>query len=329
MGCYRRTLAFLERIGAGGKVHRQASLRVDLAHPRLGAGVIDCPPWPSPLHLAGGLLRYRLLSRGERMRALRAGMVLMAMRRRHDPRLADCTVDASCWSALGQSTHARASFWNPVAVATLQRGARARGRRSLRRGAGAGVLSLAARIRSSSSRVSASAISTPTTRGASSSVAAGACGFTPRRRRSTCTTGARAGRRPARRPPAPRRRLRRGRAARGAGALPAARPACAAGVRAARRARDVADREHHLWFDRPVLDGDFLGLLGTTTQWVFNRTRLLGEDGPGTVRERRHQRRARRRRVGHRPRRRPRCWPTSGAVLPAARARTRSSGPSS
>ena len=53
MGCYRRTLAFLERIGAGGKVHRQESLHVDLAHPRLGTGVIDCPPWPSLLHLAG------------------------------------------------------------------------------------------------------------------------------------------------------------------------------------------------------------------------------------------------------------------------------------
>src|SRR5262249_57491933 len=29
------------------------------------------------------------------------------------------------------------------------------------------------------------------------------------------------------------------------------------------------------------LRGDFLGLLGSTTQWVFNRTRLLGEQGPG------------------------------------------------
>jgi len=36
MGCYRRTLAFLDRIGAGHKVHRQESLHVDLAHPRLG-----------------------------------------------------------------------------------------------------------------------------------------------------------------------------------------------------------------------------------------------------------------------------------------------------
>src|SRR5262249_7976899 len=32
----------------------------------------------------------------------------------------------------------------------------------------------------------------------------------------------------------------------------------------------------HLWFDRPVLTHDFIGLLGTTTQWVFNRSKLTG-----------------------------------------------------
>ena len=35
----------------------------------------------------------------------------------------------------------------------------------------------------------------------------------------------------------------------------------------------------HLWFDRPVLDVPFVGLLGTTTQWVFDRTALTGERG--------------------------------------------------
>lgn len=32
----------------------------------------------------------------------------------------------------------------------------------------------------------------------------------------------------------------------------------------------------HLWLDRPVLTNDFVGLLGTTTQWVFNRSALPG-----------------------------------------------------
>src|SRR5262249_61983967 len=86
--------------------------------PRLGAGAIACPAWPSPLHLVGGLLRYRLLSRRERFAALRAGLGLMAMRRRNDPRLASATVD-QVLAGLGQSAHARTSFWNPVALATL------------------------------------------------------------------------------------------------------------------------------------------------------------------------------------------------------------------
>jgi uncharacterized protein with NAD-binding domain and iron-sulfur cluster len=30
----------------------------------------------------------------------------------------------------------------------------------------------------------------------------------------------------------------------------------------------------HLWFDRPVLATDFAGLIGTTTQWIFNRSKL-------------------------------------------------------
>jgi squalene-associated FAD-dependent desaturase len=30
----------------------------------------------------------------------------------------------------------------------------------------------------------------------------------------------------------------------------------------------------HLWFDRPVLTAEFVGLIGTTTQWVFNRSKL-------------------------------------------------------
>jgi uncharacterized protein with NAD-binding domain and iron-sulfur cluster len=32
----------------------------------------------------------------------------------------------------------------------------------------------------------------------------------------------------------------------------------------------------HLWYDRPVLDADFAGLVGTTTQFAFDRTRMCG-----------------------------------------------------
>ena len=32
----------------------------------------------------------------------------------------------------------------------------------------------------------------------------------------------------------------------------------------------------HLWYDRPVLGTDFAGLIGTTTQFAFDRTRMCG-----------------------------------------------------
>jgi squalene-associated FAD-dependent desaturase len=37
----------------------------------------------------------------------------------------------------------------------------------------------------------------------------------------------------------------------------------------------------HLWFDRPVLAEPFAGLIGFTSQWVFNKSALLGSEGDG------------------------------------------------
>ena len=37
----------------------------------------------------------------------------------------------------------------------------------------------------------------------------------------------------------------------------------------------------HLWYDRPVWDRGFAAFLNTPVQWVFNKSRLWGQDGPG------------------------------------------------
>ncbi len=34
----------------------------------------------------------------------------------------------------------------------------------------------------------------------------------------------------------------------------------------------------HVWYDRPVLDDEFVAVLGSPLQWAFNRTRIQGED---------------------------------------------------
>jgi len=279
MGCYRRTLAFLGRIGAGGKVQRQTNLRVDLIHPRLGAGAIACPAWPSPLHLAGGLLRYRLLSRRERVAALRAGMALMTMRRRKDPALGRATVD-ELLVRLGQSAHARMSFWNPVALATLNE--------APERAAAAPFVEVLARAffrsRADSQfvlpRVGLGDLYTDDARrfieqrGGHVWIHAQAAGFVLADDRVRGV------------------RLRDGRRIPADACIAAVPPAAlapllppalqrVAPLDALARLETSPIVSTHLWFDRPVLQCQFVGLLGTTTHWAFNRSALLGETGSG------------------------------------------------
>ncbi|HVM95959.1 MAG TPA: hydroxysqualene dehydroxylase HpnE, partial [Candidatus Acidoferrales bacterium] len=118
MGCYHHTLAFLDRIGAADKVTRQPNLRVEMRRPDQRSGTIAASALPSPLHAAVAIARYRLLSHAERRRALLGGLRLLAMHRRRDIRLRQETVE-QVLVALRQSDNARACFWDPVAIATL------------------------------------------------------------------------------------------------------------------------------------------------------------------------------------------------------------------
>ena len=118
MGCYHEMFRFLGRIGALDKLAIQRSLRVAMLDPERGAGTIACPPLVSPLHMAAGVLGYRLLGVTDRARVLIGGLRLLAMKKRRDPRLAALTVEGAL-DLLGQSAAARRAFWHPVAIATL------------------------------------------------------------------------------------------------------------------------------------------------------------------------------------------------------------------
>jgi len=283
MGCYRDTLAFLERIGATHKLMRQQNLHVRMVHPERGPGAIACPSLPSPLHLLGGILRYRLLTHAERVRVLLGGMRVMAMRRRGDSRLREWTVE-QLLRALRQSPNARASFWYPVAVATLNE--------SPERAAAAPFTEVLARAffrsRADSQfvlpRVGLSELYTEDARryieardGHVELQAAVAALVVSGGR----VTGL---------------RLRDGRyiatdayiSAVPPKALAALLPdvlcdRCGLGGLDAFQTSPIVSI--HLWLDRPVLTDAFVGLIGRTTQWVFNRTRLTGQGDNGTGRQ--------------------------------------------
>ena len=121
MGCYRHTLNFLEKIGAAGKLKFQENPQVDFLQERLGGIVrrasFKCPPAPAPLHLLIGLARLDTIGWSDRIKATRIGLEL---RRLNGDRakLADITVRQ--WlDQLGQSERMQSRFWDLVALATL------------------------------------------------------------------------------------------------------------------------------------------------------------------------------------------------------------------
>ena len=121
MGCYHRTLRFLEKIGSLDKLKFQPDPQVDFLREGADGSVtrasFKCPPLPAPLHLLGGLAGLKTIGWGDRLRALSVGLAVRALNGDRD-RLAEITVRE--WlDSLGQSERIQRSFWRPMALATL------------------------------------------------------------------------------------------------------------------------------------------------------------------------------------------------------------------
>ncbi len=121
MGCYHHTLSFFEKIGSLGKLKFQSDPQVDFLQVDGTGGVrrasFKCPPLPAPLHLLAGLARLNTIGWPERISALRVGL---GLRRLNGSRakLADITVRE--WlNELRQPELIQRRFWDIVALATL------------------------------------------------------------------------------------------------------------------------------------------------------------------------------------------------------------------
>ncbi len=280
MGCYTETLAFLEQIGASHKVTRQQNLRVDMRHRDGRRGTIAAATLPGPLHMLSGVLRYRLLSTSERYRALLGGLRLLLWRRQRDARLTSMTV-SEILIACGQPVNTRNCFWNPVAIATLNE--------MPTRAAAAPFVEVLARAflgaRSESQfvlpNVGLSELYTGDARRCIeqnggrvlTSSAVASLDFADGQ-----VVGA---------------RLRDGQRLAFDACIVATPPAPLLALlpdelrqgspfNLLRLLESSPIVSTHVWFDRPVLDADFTGCVGTTTQWLFNRTRLMASPGHGS-----------------------------------------------
>ena len=281
LGCYRETLAFLDRIGARSSVRVQESLEVAMVDREGRPSVLRCPALPSPLHLLGGLAEWEAVSWRDRFSALnllgplRRAQRFLATGKGWLPASPGETVDA--WlERNGQSARLREMLWEPLALAALNQDAR--------HAAAPVFVRVLARMFGPDPRDSALAVPLlPLTE----LYALPAMEF----------VGARGGE--VRLSSPARVRLSGGRVeaveTNGASFTPSAvvlatewmalagalcgDPSPLADVLAAASATAASPIVTvNLWFDRPVLDIPFLGLPGRTFQWMFDKRQVFGQD---------------------------------------------------
>jgi hydroxysqualene dehydroxylase len=115
MGCYHHTIAFLEQIGCLDRLMFQDRPRVDFLDRDQGYTSFQCPRLPAPLHAVAGLLKLRGITMGDKLRVARVGRAIQ-----QNGKAGAAALTVSEWLAsLGQSERIRERFWYPLAIATL------------------------------------------------------------------------------------------------------------------------------------------------------------------------------------------------------------------
>jgi squalene-associated FAD-dependent desaturase len=282
MGCYTEALDFLARIGAAGDLVFHQDLEIEMLD-RGGAGAtLRTARLPGPFHMSTGLLQYRHLTIGQRFRVLTGGLKLLAMQRRDLSMLQKMTV-AQLMDALGQGDRAREAFWYPLSIATLNDEPEVSSAALLAEVLKRGFFSKRSDSAFVYSRV-----------GLSELYCTRAAAYIERRGGSVTTHSV-----------VDSIEIENGNAARvklrDGSRLGAANIICAvpsrqvarllpSALRGDRVFAPIAELQSspiicvHAWFDRDITDAAFVGFIGTTTQWLFNKRRIFelhGERHPG------------------------------------------------
>jgi squalene-associated FAD-dependent desaturase len=268
MGCYRHTIAFLEAIGRLDRLKFQDRPRVDFLDAQ-GIASFDCPPLPAPLHILAGLFRMKGIDLADKFRALKLRHAIKSTGRFSPDSL---TVDD--WlGELGQSKMIKTRFWNPMVIATLNQNPSIASAKMLqvvfREAFGGGRMN-------SSIGISSVGLSDLYTDGASDFIES---------KGGVVKTGALVRRLNIQDGLVRAVELRDGERVEGDYFISAVPPgALYAMLPDELRAKEFASLSSlgsspivsiNLWFDRPIIDRDFVGLLGTRCQWLFNKDIIL------------------------------------------------------
>ncbi|HYL99687.1 MAG TPA: hydroxysqualene dehydroxylase HpnE [Blastocatellia bacterium] len=264
MACYHNTIEFLDKIGCRDRLKFQSNTHVDFLDRENGLTPFDCPSLPAPFHALIGLMKMKGLSMGDKLGMLRAARAF----RPGANGASGLTVEE--WlTGLGQSAAIRERFWYPMAIATLNESPSVASARMLKK-----VLELGFGGKQSESKIGIARVGLSDLYVHAAREFIQSRGGTIRERadvralvmssqtidgcqlsdgeviKADCYISAVT-------PPA------------FLGILPESlRQGAFAGISELRSSPIVSV---NLWFDRPVTDCEFAGLIGTNIQWLFNK----------------------------------------------------------
>ncbi len=276
---YAATMRLLETIGTKRLLATQPAPALVFHHPSKGFRTFRLPALPPPLHILAGVLGCDLFRMSDRFKLLRAGLSIRRSVGEAERRIADLTV-AGWLASMGQSDETIRSFWEPLAVSIMNEHVVS---------ASALLFVRALRTAFLEGRTNA-ALAIPTV-GLSELYAYPARDFILRRGGSVrCSTRvvklAASGDR------ATGVTLQDGSFIEASAVVLALPPAESRAVLPdGLTARNFLASSAaipfspivstHLWFEREVMSHDVVGLIGRTTQWVFNRRKLAAGGGEG------------------------------------------------
>jgi squalene-associated FAD-dependent desaturase len=120
MGCYTETRRFLKRIGTEDRLSLYDETVVHYAEPGGRRDVLSCPRWlPFPLSLAAGLVGLKGLTLSDKLALRSFDSALRSMKTGTIPAAVEAMTVRQWLSSIGQSANAQARFFDPVAIGIL------------------------------------------------------------------------------------------------------------------------------------------------------------------------------------------------------------------
>ncbi len=115
MGCYHSTLHFLKKIGSLEHLEAQKNLSVDFVNKDAEFFSLHCRDLPSPFHILSGLWGLKSLSLKEKISTFKVYSAL----KKTDSNGSNTQTVEEWLKSLGQSEKSLKYFWDPITLATL------------------------------------------------------------------------------------------------------------------------------------------------------------------------------------------------------------------